>query len=96
MAGGKESKEGSQTIFFTPLDPHHSDASEAETSTDLSKPSKLVYYDNQTAVVILLIVIIAELGNVLCGQSTHRKLEFHSVAPSNIRKSTCIWETDAC
>ena len=31
VAGGKESKEGRQTIFFTPLDPFHSDASEEET-----------------------------------------------------------------
>ena len=40
VAGGKENKEGRQTIFFTPLDPYHSDAIEAESSTDLSKPRK--------------------------------------------------------
>ena len=40
VSGGKEGKEGRQTIFFTPLDPYHSDASEAETVTDLSKTEK--------------------------------------------------------
>ena len=30
VAGGKESKKGRQTIFFTPLDPFNSDADEAE------------------------------------------------------------------
>ena len=30
VAGGKERKEGMQTIFFTPLDPFNSDADEAE------------------------------------------------------------------
>ena len=42
-AGGKENKEAWQTIFFTPLDPYHSDASEAESSTDFSKPRKVHY-----------------------------------------------------
>ena len=40
VAGGKEGKEGRQTIFFTPLDPYHSDASKAETVTDLFKTEK--------------------------------------------------------
>ena len=43
VAGGKESKERRQTIFFTSLDPYQSDASEAETFTDLSKPRKVHY-----------------------------------------------------
>ena len=41
VAGGKEGKEGRQTIFFTPLDPYHNDANEAETVTNLSKPRKV-------------------------------------------------------
>ena len=39
VAGGKENK-GRQTIFFTPLDTDGSDAAEAESITDLSKPRK--------------------------------------------------------
>ena len=43
VAGGKEGKEGRQTIFFTTIDPYHNDANEAETVTDLSKPKKVHY-----------------------------------------------------
>ena len=48
MAGGKEGKEGRQAIFFTPLDPYHNDANEAETVTYLSKPPEedAVYWIN--------------------------------------------------
>ena len=41
VAGGKERKEGRQTIFFTPLDPFNSDADEAESITDTTKPRKV-------------------------------------------------------
>ena len=44
MAGGRERKEGSQTIFFTPLDPFNSDADEAESITDATKPRKVQYH----------------------------------------------------
>ena len=43
VAGGKERKEGRQTIFFTPLDPFNSDAGEAELITDIKKPRKVQY-----------------------------------------------------
>ena len=43
VAGGKELKEGRQTIFFTPLDPFNSDADEAEAITDASKPREVQY-----------------------------------------------------
>ena len=43
VAGGKERKEGRQTIFFTPLDPFNSDADEAESITDIKKPRKVQY-----------------------------------------------------
>ena len=43
MAGGKERKEGRQTIFFTPLDPFNSDADEAEAVADTAKPRKVKY-----------------------------------------------------
>ena len=43
VAGGKERKDGRQTIFFTPLDPFSSDADEAESITDTSKPRKVQY-----------------------------------------------------
>ena len=43
VAGGKERKAGRQTIFFTPLDPFNSDASEAELITDIKKPRKVHY-----------------------------------------------------
>ena len=41
VAGGKERKEGRQTIFFTLLDPFNSDADEAESGTDTTKPRKV-------------------------------------------------------
>ena len=43
VAGGKERKEGRQTIFFTLLDPFNSDANEADSITDLKKPRKVKY-----------------------------------------------------
>ncbi len=43
VAGGKERKEGRETIFFTPLDPFNSDADEAESITDIAKPRKVQY-----------------------------------------------------
>ena len=43
VAGGKERKEGRQTIFFTHLDPFNSDASEAELITDIKKPKEVHY-----------------------------------------------------
>ena len=43
VAGGKERKELRQTIFFTPLDPFNSDADEAESITDTTKPRKVKY-----------------------------------------------------
>ena len=36
-------KKGRQTIFFTPLDPFNSDADEAESNTDTTKPRKVQY-----------------------------------------------------
>ena len=43
VAGGKESKEGRQTVFFTPLDPFGSDTHEDEgPSEDYSKPRKFI------------------------------------------------------
>ena len=41
VARRKERKEGRQTIFFTPLNPFNSDASEAELITDIKKPKKV-------------------------------------------------------
>ena len=41
VVGGKERKGGRQTIFFTPLDPFNSDADEAESITDATKPRKV-------------------------------------------------------
>ena len=41
VAGGTERKEGRQTSFFTPLDPFNSDADEAESITDTTKPRKV-------------------------------------------------------
>ena len=43
VAGGKERKEGRQTIFFTLLDPFNGDADEAESITDIKKPRKVHY-----------------------------------------------------
>ena len=43
VAGGKERKEGRQTIFFTPLDLFNSDANGAELITDFNKARRLHY-----------------------------------------------------
>ena len=45
VSGEKESKEGRQTVFLTPLDPIGSDAhEEEESSEDHSKPKKVHYH----------------------------------------------------
>ena len=41
LAGGRESKEGRHTIFFTPLNPFGDNPDEEERSDDLSKPRKV-------------------------------------------------------
>ena len=46
VARGKERKEGRQKIFFTPLDPFNSDAGDAESITDTTKPRKKVTFSN--------------------------------------------------
>ena len=40
IAGGRERKEGRQTIFFTPLNPFGDNPDEEEPRDDLSKPRK--------------------------------------------------------
>ena len=44
FAGGRESKEGRQTIFFTPLKPFGDISDEEEPRDDLSKPRKVHYH----------------------------------------------------
>ena len=44
VAGGKERKEGRQTIFFTAPDPFNSDADEAESITDITPPKQVQYH----------------------------------------------------
>ena len=46
VAGGRERKEGRQTTFFTPLDPFNSEADEAESITDTTKPRKVQYQNS--------------------------------------------------
>ena len=44
IAGGRESKEGRQTVFFTPLNPFGYNPDKAGPSDDLSKPRKVHHY----------------------------------------------------
>ena len=44
IAGGRESKEGRQTIIFTPLNPFGDNPDEEEPCDDLSKPRKVHYH----------------------------------------------------
>ena len=46
IAGGTESKEGRQTIFFTPLNPFGEIQDEEEPGGGLSKTRKVQYYSN--------------------------------------------------
>ena len=43
IAGGRESKQGRQAIFFTPLSPFGPNPDEEKLSDDLSKPRKVHY-----------------------------------------------------
>ena len=49
VAGGRESKEGRQTIFFAPLNPFGDSPDEEETGDDLSKPRKIHYHSKWKA-----------------------------------------------
>ena len=44
IAEGRESKEGRQTIFFTPLNPFGDNPDAEKPSDDLSMPRKVHYY----------------------------------------------------
>ena len=44
MAGGRECKQGTRTIFFTPLNPFADNPDEEEPCDDLSKPRKVHYH----------------------------------------------------
>ena len=44
IAGGRESEEGGQTIFFTPLSPFGDNPDQEEPSDDFSKPRKVQYH----------------------------------------------------
>ena len=46
VAGGKESKEGRQIVFFTPLDPSGSDKNQEEPSEDYTKPREVPYHSS--------------------------------------------------
>ena len=50
IAGGRGSKQGGQTIFFTPLNPFGPNPDEEKLSDDLSKRRKAQYKTNQDAV----------------------------------------------
>ena len=44
IAGGRESKEGRQTILFEPLNPFGNNPDDEEPSEDVSKPRKVHYH----------------------------------------------------
>ena len=44
IAGGRESKQGRQAIFFTPLNPFGDNPDEEQPSDDLSTPRKVHYH----------------------------------------------------
>ena len=90
VAGGKESKEGRQAIFLTPLDPYHSDASEAAISMDLSKPRKVHYQTHwkpeQDAVYWVNLSMAQDCGLKFWQTQSHAIIVYHSLPKERVEK----------
>ena len=90
VAGGKESKEGRQTIFFTPLDPCHSDASEAAVSMDVSNPRKVHYQTHwrpeQDAVYWVNLSRAQDCGLKFWQTQSHVIIVYHSLPKERVEK----------
>ena len=100
VAGGKGNTEGRQTIFFTLLDPYHSDASEAESSTDFSKPRKVHYQTHwrpeQHAVYWINLSRAQDCG-LKFGRLNHTQSSYTSRCPGNaLKKLSLNREVDSC
>ena len=85
VAGGEESKEGRQTVFFTPLDPFGSDAHEQEEpSEDYSRPRKVPYHrhwrNDQNAVYWVELSRAQDLG-LQFGQTKSNAIIVHQSVP---------------
>ena len=96
MAGGKERKEGRQTIFFTPLDPFNSDADEAESVTDTTKPRKVQYqihWPEEDAVCWIHLSTAQDAGLEFGQTSSNAIITYQSVPKVSVVKLSAKVET---
>ena len=90
VAGGKERKDGRQTIFFTPLDPFNSDANETDPITDLKKPRKVKYQSpwrpEQDAVYWIHLSTVQDAGLEFWRTSSNAMITYQSVPKESVVK----------
>ena len=90
VAGGKERKEGRQTIFFSPLGPFNSDANEADSITDLKKPRKVKYQSHwrleQDAVYWIHLSTAQDAGLEFSQTSSNATITYQSVPKESVVK----------
>ena len=90
IAGGRESKEGRQTIFFTPLNPFGDNPDEEGPSEDLSKPRKVHYHSKrksrQDAVYWVNLARAQDKGLRFWQRRSHAVIENNSVSADSIYK----------
>ena len=83
VTGGKERKEGRQTIFFTPLGPFNSDADGVELIADIKKPRKVHYQihwrPEQEAVYWIHLSIAQDAGLEFWQTGSHAIITYQSV-----------------
>ena len=91
IAGGRESKEGRQTIFFTPLNPFGNNPDEEEPSDDFSKPRKVHYHSKwksrQDAVCWINLARAQDKGVQFWQTRSHALIVYNSVPADCIYKS---------
>ena len=90
VAGGKERKEGRQTIFFIPLDPFNGDANEADSITDLKTPRKVKYQSRwrpeQDAVYWIHLSTAQDAGLEFWQTSSNATFTYHVVPKESVVK----------
>ena len=89
----KESKEGRQTVFFTPLDPFGSDAHEQEDpSENYSRPRKVHHHshwrNDQNAVYWVELSRAQDL-RLQFGQTKSNGINCTSISPTSVSRQSC-------
>ena len=90
IAGGRESKDGRQTVFFAPLNPFGNNPDEDEPSDDLLKPRAVYYHSkwkpHEDAVYWINFARAQDKGLQLWKTGSHASIVHNSVPADCIEK----------